>query len=44
MRLVRLTNDVDKRQDIANRLAKIGCIVDINGHDWHDAGDFTPHP
>jgi predicted nucleotide-binding protein len=40
--LVRLTNDVAKRKDVANRLSKIGCKVDIGGDDWMTAGDFTP--
>ena len=42
MHLVRLTNDADKRQDVANRLEKIGCKVDTRGNDWRVAGDFTP--
>lgn len=42
MHLVRLTNSVDRRQDVANRLGKIGCKVDTLGNDRMDAGDFTP--
>lgn len=40
--LVRLTNDVEKRKDVANRLGRIGCKVDLDGDDWISAGDFTP--
>ena len=37
----RLTNDPAKRNDIANRLAKIGCKVDTTGDDWRSTGDFS---
>lgn len=37
----RLTNDAAKRNDIANRLAKIGCKVDTTGDDWRSTGDFS---
>jgi predicted nucleotide-binding protein len=37
----RLTNDSAKRNDIANRLAKIGCGVDTSGDDWRNTGDFS---
>lgn len=40
--LVRLTNDPPKRNDVANRLQKIGCRVDRVGDDWMTAGDFRP--
>ncbi len=43
MHLVRLTNAFEKRQDVANRLEKIGCTIDRRGTDWHDTGDFVPH-
>lgn len=39
--VVRLTNDYDRRNDLANRLEKLGCIVDKQGTDWTEAGDFT---
>jgi predicted nucleotide-binding protein len=39
--LVRLNNDYAKRNDLANRLKKIGCTVDRDGTDWTKAGDFT---
>jgi len=44
MHLIRMTNAVDKRQDVAHRLKKIGCNVDMRGTDWHNAGDFIPRP
>ena len=40
--LVRLSNEVSKRKDVANRLNKIGCKADLNGDDWMTAGDFVP--
>jgi predicted nucleotide-binding protein len=39
--LVRLTDDFDKRNDLANRLENLGCKVDKQGTDWTEAGDFT---
>jgi predicted nucleotide-binding protein len=39
--VVRLTNDYDKRNDLANRLEHLGCKIDKQGTDWTVAGDFT---
>jgi predicted nucleotide-binding protein len=39
--LARLTNDTAKRNDVANRLEKIGCVISRRGRDWMDEGDFT---
>jgi predicted nucleotide-binding protein len=39
--VVRLTDDFDKRNDLANRLENLGCKVDKQGTDWTEAGDFT---
>lgn len=39
---VRLSNDLAKRQDLAQRLANAGCDVDTSGTDWHSTGDFSP--
>jgi predicted nucleotide-binding protein len=39
---VKLDNSVGKRQDLAMRLRNAGCAVDLDGTDWHDAGDLTP--
>jgi predicted nucleotide-binding protein len=38
--IVKLTNDVSRRNDVANRLEKIGCKVDRVGNDWTTEGDF----
>ena len=40
--LVKLTDDTGKRNDLANRLAKIGCDVSKVGSDWMNAGTFEP--
>jgi hypothetical protein len=40
--VVRLDNDVKKRQDLATRLETAGCEVRLRGTDWHEAGDLTP--
>lgn len=40
--LVKLTDDTGKRNDLANRLAKIGCVVNKVGNDWMTAGTFEP--
>ncbi|MDA2935124.1 nucleotide-binding protein [Acidobacteria bacterium AH-259-D05] len=37
---VRLTNDTQKRQELAERLKTAGCKVDLSGTDWHTEGDF----
>jgi predicted nucleotide-binding protein len=39
--IVRLSNGFDKRNDIANRLRKIGLNPDTRGTDWTMAGDFS---
>jgi len=40
--LVRLSDDVGKRNELANRLAKIGCTVNKIGNDWMTEGKFVP--
>lgn len=40
--IVRLDNSVSKRQDLAHRLRTAGCAVNLDGTDWHEAGDLTP--
>lgn len=40
--VVRLDNSVERRQDLAERLQTAGCAVELNGRDWHDAGDLAP--
>ena len=37
----RLSDDPARRNDIANRLRKIGCKVDTTGDDWRTTGDFA---
>ncbi|UGT53349.1 TIR domain-containing protein [Nocardia asteroides] len=39
---LRLDNSTGKRQEFANRLRTAGCDVDLEGTDWHSAGDLTP--
>ena len=39
--LARLTNEVARRNDVANRLEKIGCNISKRGDDWISEGDFT---
>jgi hypothetical protein len=42
---IRLSNDVSRRQELANRLRTAGCAVDVSGTDWHNSGDFSvPEP
>ena len=42
--VVRLNNDVSRRQELAARLRTAGCNVDLSGIAWHTTGDFTPPP
>jgi predicted nucleotide-binding protein len=37
---VRITNQTERRQDLAMRLRNAGCDVNLDGTDWHRAGDF----
>lgn len=39
---VRLDNSVAMRQELANRLRRAGCETNLEGTDWHSAGDLTP--
>lgn len=40
--VTRLTNAKEKRNDVINRLEKVGCAVDRRGVHWMTTGDFTP--
>jgi predicted nucleotide-binding protein len=40
--LVKLSDAAGTRNDLANRLAKIGCEVNRVGSDWMTAGTFVP--
>jgi predicted nucleotide-binding protein len=42
--VVRLSNSVASRQELATRLQTAGCSVDLTGTDWHSAGDFSAPP
>ena len=37
---VRMDNSIQRRQDLAQRLEAAGSPVNIDGTDWHTAGDF----
>lgn len=39
---VRLDNTPRRRQELATRLKHAGCAVNLEGTDWHEAGDLTP--
>lgn len=38
--VVRLTDSMGKRQELAQRLKRTQCDVNLIGTDWHTAGDF----
>jgi predicted nucleotide-binding protein len=40
--IVKLSETTESRNDLANRLEKIGCKVDKVGRDWLKAGYFVP--
>ena len=40
---VRLDDSAAKRQDLAMRLRTAGCPVNLDGTDWHEAGEFQIH-
>ncbi|WKA30040.1 TIR domain-containing protein [Bradyrhizobium roseum] len=40
--IVKLSETTESRNDLANRLEKIGCKVDKVGRDWMKAGYFVP--
>jgi len=39
--VVKLDNSSQKRQELAQRLQTAGCTINLNGTDWHTAGDFS---
>jgi predicted nucleotide-binding protein len=39
--VVHMSNDVEKRKELATKLENAGCNVDTDGTDWLSAGDFT---
>jgi len=38
--VIRLSDTMASRQDLANRLKAAGCSVKLSGTDWHNSGDF----
>lgn len=38
--VVRINNTTESRQNLAMRLQKAGCEINLQGTDWHSAGDF----
>jgi predicted nucleotide-binding protein len=40
LHVVRMNNSSQRRQELANRLKLAGCLVNLEGTDWHSAGDF----
>ena len=38
--VIRLDNSSQRRQELAQRLEAAGCPVNLDGTDWHSAGDF----
>lgn len=39
--VVRLNDSTQSRQGLAQRLGAAGCPVNLDGTDWHSAGDFS---
>jgi predicted nucleotide-binding protein len=39
--IIKMNNDLVKRQDLANRLKTAGCLITLEGTDWHNSGDFS---
>ncbi|HYX72246.1 MAG TPA: nucleotide-binding protein, partial [Nitrososphaera sp.] len=39
---IRLDNSSIARQELAQRLTRAGCAVDLRGTDWHREGNFEP--
>ena len=39
--VVKMDNSTEKRQDLAKRLETAGCPVNLDGSDWHTAGNFA---
>jgi len=41
LHVVHMSNEFDKRQELATKLENAGCDIDTSGPDWVKAGDFT---
>jgi hypothetical protein len=44
LNIIQLTNDVDRRRDLAQRLQSAGLAVDMDGEEWRTVGDFNRPP
>jgi predicted nucleotide-binding protein len=40
--MVKLSDDATRKKDVAERLRKIGCNVDLRGDDWMSSHGFVP--
>ena len=40
LHIVRMDGSTQRRQELAQKLRTAGCPVNLNGEDWHTAGDF----
>ena len=40
LHVIRMDNSSQRRQELAQRLESAGCPVNLDGIDWHTAGDF----
>ena len=40
LHVIRMDNSSQRRQELAQRLESAGCPVNLDGVDWHTAGDF----
>ena len=40
LHVIRMDNHSQRRQELAQRLESAGCPVNLDGVDWHTAGDF----
>ena len=40
LHVIRMDNSSQRRQDLAQRLQAAGCPVNLDGTDWHTAGNF----
>ena len=39
--VIRLNDTTQRRQEFAHRLLSAGCPINLNGTDWHSAGNFA---
>ena len=41
LHVIRMDDSTQRRQELAQRLVSAGCPVELDGTDWHKAGDFS---